>query len=272
VKPQFSLPCDPPPAATSLTSFHRSAAILLQVVAALRALSESGQVWAVCGNNDDVALAAWYQLQAGVPLSSLKKKTRWVGQLLPEDVTFLNELPFSIRVEGWVPLLSEWLRQQQLHMTCHSNLHGASQGAQLLLQCSASLEKPAAAAAAAAASAPSKVFVSKLQQELNVTEGCRSSAQHHSCLVHMVALSLCMWRARNSQNVLDTHQGVHACCVQDLFYIAPVLKVTSQSICAGCRYNLVVVHAGVLPGIPLQQQQLDTLTTMRDIAEAADGT
>jgi hypothetical protein len=41
--------------------------------------------------------------------------------------------------------------------------------------------------------------------------------------------------------------------------------------CAGCRYNLVVVHAGVLPGVALEQQQLATLTTMRDIAEAPDG-
>ncbi|WIA17343.1 hypothetical protein OEZ85_014206 [Tetradesmus obliquus] len=107
-----------------------------EVVAALRALSESGQVWAVRGNNDDVALSAWYQLQAGVPLESLKKKARWVGQLQPEDVDYLNQLPFSIRVEG---------------------------------------------------------------------------------------------------------------------------------------YNLVVVHAGMLPGTPLQQQQLATLTTMRDIAQAPDG-
>jgi hypothetical protein len=72
----------------------------VQVVAALRALSESRQVWAVRGNNDDVALAAWYKLQAGAPLDSLKKKTRWVGQLLPEDVDYLNALPFSIRVKG----------------------------------------------------------------------------------------------------------------------------------------------------------------------------
>lgn len=75
-------------------------AAAMQVVAALRALSESGQVWAVRGNNDDVALSAWYQLQAGVPLESLKKKARWVGQLQPEDVDYLNQLPFSIRVEG----------------------------------------------------------------------------------------------------------------------------------------------------------------------------
>jgi hypothetical protein len=71
-----------------------------QVVAALRALSESRQVWTVRGNNDDVALAAWYKLQAGVPLEELKAKTRWVGQLLPEDVDYMNQMPFSIKVEG----------------------------------------------------------------------------------------------------------------------------------------------------------------------------
>lgn len=69
----------------------------LQVVAAVRALSE-GHAWAVRGNNDDGALAAYYEVQQG--LTPKKKKHRWVGQLLPEDVQFLQQLPFSLRVEG----------------------------------------------------------------------------------------------------------------------------------------------------------------------------
>lgn len=63
----------------------------------MRALSE-GPVWAVRGNNDDGALAAYWEVQAG--LMPCKKKHRWVEQLLPEDVDFLTQLPFSLRVEG----------------------------------------------------------------------------------------------------------------------------------------------------------------------------
>jgi hypothetical protein len=92
--------CNPSAWAAAAAVSHCVPVAAIQVVAALRALSESGKVWAVRGNNDDVALAAWYKLQAGVPLGSLKKKTRWVGQLLPEDVAYMNQLPFSIRVEG----------------------------------------------------------------------------------------------------------------------------------------------------------------------------
>lgn len=63
----------------------------------MRALSE-GPVWAVRGNNDDGALAAWFDLHMGI--APRKKKHHWVGQLLPEDVNFLCQLPFSLRVEG----------------------------------------------------------------------------------------------------------------------------------------------------------------------------
>jgi hypothetical protein len=68
-----------------------------EVVAAGRVLSE-GRAWVVRGNNDDIALAAWWNLQQGIipPLPKLQ----WVGQLLPEDVQFLMDLPFSLTVEG----------------------------------------------------------------------------------------------------------------------------------------------------------------------------
>lgn len=50
------------------------------------------------GNNDDLALATWWNLQQGIapPLPKLS----WVGQLLPEDVQFMMGLPFSVTVEG----------------------------------------------------------------------------------------------------------------------------------------------------------------------------
>ncbi|KAF6259985.1 Metallo-dependent phosphatase-like protein [Scenedesmus sp. NREL 46B-D3] len=69
-----------------------------EVAAAVRLLSE-GQAWAVRGNNDDAALAAWWNLQQGI--TPLQAKLAWVGQLLPEDVDFLMGLPFSLTVEGY---------------------------------------------------------------------------------------------------------------------------------------------------------------------------
>jgi len=52
------------------------------------------------GNHDDAALAARRQLdrQQG-PVSP---KYHWVDQLTPEDIEFLQELPFSLQVQGWV--------------------------------------------------------------------------------------------------------------------------------------------------------------------------
>jgi hypothetical protein len=63
----------------------------------VRLLTE-GHAWTVRGNNDDVALAAWWNLQQGIvpPVPKLQ----WVDQLLPEDVDFLMGLPFSLTVEG----------------------------------------------------------------------------------------------------------------------------------------------------------------------------
>lgn len=70
---------------------------VLQTVAAVRALCDS-TAWSCRGNNDDGALAAWWQLQQGVP--PLDPKHAWVDQLLPDDVDFLMNMPFSIQVEG----------------------------------------------------------------------------------------------------------------------------------------------------------------------------
>ncbi|WIA19775.1 hypothetical protein OEZ85_005687 [Tetradesmus obliquus] len=68
-----------------------------EVIAVARLLNE-GRAWAVRGNNDDLALATWWNLQQGIapPLPKLS----WVGQLLPEDVQFMMGLPFSVTVEG----------------------------------------------------------------------------------------------------------------------------------------------------------------------------
>ena len=68
-----------------------------QVIAVARLLSE-GRAWAVRGNNDDLALATWWNLQQRIapPLPKLS----WVGQILPEDVQFMMGLPFSVTVEG----------------------------------------------------------------------------------------------------------------------------------------------------------------------------
>jgi hypothetical protein len=73
------------------------AAACSQVAAAVRVLSE-GHTWAVRGNNDDIALAAWWNLQQGIVPAV--PKLNWVGQLLPEDVNFMMGLPFSLTVEG----------------------------------------------------------------------------------------------------------------------------------------------------------------------------
>jgi hypothetical protein len=74
-----------------------TAAACSQVAAAVRVLSE-GHTWAVRGNNDDKALAAWWKWQQGI-VPALPKLS-WVEQLLPEDVNFLMGLPFSLTVEG----------------------------------------------------------------------------------------------------------------------------------------------------------------------------
>jgi len=55
-------------------------------------------VWSVRGNHDDAALAAWRQLQQGVPPAD--PMLQWVGQLQPQDVNFLAQLPFSLTIEG----------------------------------------------------------------------------------------------------------------------------------------------------------------------------
>lgn len=38
-----------------------------------------------------------------------------------------------------------------------------------------------------------------------------------------------------------------------------------------CSYDVAVVHAGMLPGVPLEQQQLVHLSKMRDLLQAPDG-
>jgi hypothetical protein len=38
-----------------------------------------------------------------------------------------------------------------------------------------------------------------------------------------------------------------------------------------CRYNILVVHAGLVPGVPLQQQNLTILIKLRDLQQAPDG-
>jgi hypothetical protein len=38
-----------------------------------------------------------------------------------------------------------------------------------------------------------------------------------------------------------------------------------------CSYNLLVVHAGLVPGVPLQQQDLTMLIKMRELLQAPDG-
>jgi hypothetical protein len=37
------------------------------------------------------------------------------------------------------------------------------------------------------------------------------------------------------------------------------------------RYNLIVVHGGMLPGVPLEQQQLVHLAALRDVIPQPDG-
>ncbi len=37
------------------------------------------------------------------------------------------------------------------------------------------------------------------------------------------------------------------------------------------RYNILVVHAGLLPDVPLHEQQLLHMTKMRDVHQAPDG-
>lgn len=38
-----------------------------------------------------------------------------------------------------------------------------------------------------------------------------------------------------------------------------------------CSYDILVVHAGLVPGVPLQQQDLASLIKMRELLQAADG-
>lgn len=71
--------------------------LLLQTVAAVRALCES-TAWVCRGNNDDGALAAWWGQQQGIVPP--EPKHAWVDELLPEDVEFLMNMPFSLRVDG----------------------------------------------------------------------------------------------------------------------------------------------------------------------------
>jgi hypothetical protein len=40
---------------------------------------------------------------------------------------------------------------------------------------------------------------------------------------------------------------------------------------AVCSYNVLVVHAGLVPGVPLQQQDLTMLIKMRELLQAPDG-
>lgn len=68
----------------------------MQTVAAVRLLCES-TAWVCRGNNDDKALAAWWGLQQGIVPS--EPKLSWVDQLLPEDVQFLMDMPFSLRLD-----------------------------------------------------------------------------------------------------------------------------------------------------------------------------
>jgi hypothetical protein len=70
----------------------------LQVVAAVRAWCSQGATWVVRGNHDDAALAARRQLDR--QQGPVKPKHLWVDQLTPEDVQFLQELPFSLQVLG----------------------------------------------------------------------------------------------------------------------------------------------------------------------------
>lgn len=43
------------------------------------------------------------------------------------------------------------------------------------------------------------------------------------------------------------------------------------SICHTCSYDLIVVHGGLVPGVPLEQQDLGLLAAMRDILVQPDG-
>eukprot|EP00775_Hariotina_reticulata_P013407 gene13407-13535_t len=72
---------------------------LLQVVAAVRQWCQQGFTWVVRGNHDDAALAARRQLDR--QQGPLKPKYHWVEQMTAEDVHFLQELPFSLQVQGF---------------------------------------------------------------------------------------------------------------------------------------------------------------------------
>jgi hypothetical protein len=41
--------------------------------------------------------------------------------------------------------------------------------------------------------------------------------------------------------------------------------------CVARRYNLIVVHGGLVPGVPLEQQQLVHLAALRDVIPQPDG-
>jgi hypothetical protein len=86
----------------------------VQVVAAVRAWCESSFCWVVRGNHCDAALAARMFLERGGPQNELPAKFSWVPELLPEDVDFMQEIPFSLQIEGYVtlPTAPHWL--------CHS--------------------------------------------------------------------------------------------------------------------------------------------------------
>jgi hypothetical protein len=40
---------------------------------------------------------------------------------------------------------------------------------------------------------------------------------------------------------------------------------------AACSYNILVVHAGLVPGLPLHQQNLTMLIKLRELLQAPDG-
>ncbi len=51
--------------------------------------------WAVRGNHDDAALAAWLQFRSGEPLSS---KFEWVREMTDDQAAVLLGLPFTVSV------------------------------------------------------------------------------------------------------------------------------------------------------------------------------
>lgn len=48
-------------------------------------------------------------------------------------------------------------------------------------------------------------------------------------------------------------------------------SINHHSVCCCYRYDMIVVHGGLMPGVPLEQQDLELLTAIRDILVQPDG-